>query len=875
MRTKTTGVAKIIANPWHSAKASISVYTRSGTWLADIDEDLLGVEVTNSVDALSGCTLLLRRQYGENDNVPIMSGLFVVGSFVVVYCTVTPADLDYGTEIELFSGRVDAVQWADDPMSVTLTGKAEADMRDTWIENELVYGFCQGTYATRGARVWSAALAASSLGADELCVPSDANRNGHFYRVTTAGTPGTTEPTWPTSSGGTVADGTVTWTESGATSDTLGLDVEDLIQQLLNDNGLSAYTLSVPSSPGWQVKPYLQSTDYVWNAAKGIVDQFGWTLRWAWTGSAWNLLLSEPTRTGGSSVRTFTHEDQRELSDVASEVFDIRNVVRAVYSDSSDRDPDGIPKRKTYEASDATSIATYGRRFMRLAESDTSAIDSAAEAQTLVNSCLSDLKNAAISVVFRTGIDPYLELGDLVTVPADNQHWATAQTLALIEVNHSISSSGASTSLRFYGTPVSQRRGWHRMDARGRQTSEEPTSLATGGTFTLTATNVVGGTRLDINSGNLLKDSLARAFEIHVSLTSGFTPSTSTLKQSGVLSTCILGDLIPGRTYYAKAVPYSYVSGGRVVRGEASSQVSFVAARATSVYYDSVATQSHLPLNGNFEHATFDISTYPPDHWTVEALSGETEQWGSSGSVWYGTDTDKGRYIRLMASASMRGRIISSPFEVRRSSSAYTIDFSCRYNTAVNDLYIDIFGFSDSGLTNQVINWSIVYASGSAGSWQQVQLAFNDYGGFPNNVNFVQVVFRRGTAGSSGWSLDIGDVYVYDSGMYKPVFTQPSWIAPTLTTGWANYGGGWQSAGYMKDSMGFVHLRGLVVRSSGSATTIFTLPSGYRPSAGIMFPANLSNVFGRVDIASTGIVSFSLGDPVSFLSLDGITFDTR
>lgn len=38
--------------------------------------------------------------------------------------------------------------------------------------------------------------------------------NAHYYKVTTAGTTGATEPTWPTN-GGTVVDGTVTWTDMG------------------------------------------------------------------------------------------------------------------------------------------------------------------------------------------------------------------------------------------------------------------------------------------------------------------------------------------------------------------------------------------------------------------------------------------------------------------------------------------------------------------------------------------------------------------------------------------------------------------------------------------------------------------------------------
>lgn len=39
--------------------------------------------------------------------------------------------------------------------------------------------------------------------------------NGHWYMVTTAGTTGGSAPTWPTTDGGTVTDGTVTWTQMG------------------------------------------------------------------------------------------------------------------------------------------------------------------------------------------------------------------------------------------------------------------------------------------------------------------------------------------------------------------------------------------------------------------------------------------------------------------------------------------------------------------------------------------------------------------------------------------------------------------------------------------------------------------------------------
>ncbi len=53
-----------------------------------------------------------------------------------------------------------------------------------------------------------AASTAYSLGA----AARPTTRNGFVYEVTTAGTSGSTQPTWPTTAGATVTDGTVTWT---------------------------------------------------------------------------------------------------------------------------------------------------------------------------------------------------------------------------------------------------------------------------------------------------------------------------------------------------------------------------------------------------------------------------------------------------------------------------------------------------------------------------------------------------------------------------------------------------------------------------------------------------------------------------------------
>lgn len=58
-----------------------------------------------------------------------------------------------------------------------------------------------------------------------------------------------------------------------------------------------------------------------------------------------------------------------------------------------------------------------------------------------------------------------------------------------------------------------------------------------------------------------------------------------------------------------------------------------------------------------------------------------------------------------------------------------------------------------------------------------------------------------------------------------------AWINATLENGWVSYGTSWYPASYMKDSDGFVHLRGLI-KSGTLGATALTLPAGYRTGLG-------------------------------------------
>jgi len=94
--------------------------------------------------------------------------------------------------------------------------------------------------------------------------------------------------------------------------------------------------------------------------------------------------------------------------------------------------------------------------------------------------------------------------------------------------------------------------------------------------------------------------------------------------------------------------------------------------------------------------------------------------------------------------------------------------------------------------------------------------------------------------------------------------------SPAFLNSWVNYGTPNRNAGYYKDQFGIVHLEGCV-KSGTIGTAIFTLPSGYTPTAYLIFPTVSNSLFGQISIDTSGNVIASVGNNAS-ISLDGISF---
>jgi hypothetical protein len=130
-----------------------------------------------------------------------------------------------------------------------------------------------------------------------------------------------------------------------------------------------------------------------------------------------------------------------------------------------------------------------------------------------------------------------------------------------------------------------------------------------------------------------------------------------------------------------------------------------------------------------------------------------------------------------------------------------------------------------------------------------------------------------------GSTLDVGgDLTVSTAGSS---IAQESWTGLSFASYWQDYDNSadYEDGAYMKDSMGFIHVRGLIETTSTLAgTTIATLPVGYRPTKHCVFTQYSADNAVRVDVESTGVIKASTGftdGNNEWLSLAGIIFDTR
>lgn len=145
-----------------------------------------------------------------------------------------------GSDLYILECVVAGTTAASAPAYSTTLGATTVDGTVTWRTHQvgtLKKAIYIALHLIKG--VWTASTAMTT---SDYVVP--VTHNGRLYKCTTAGTTGATQPTWPTTDGGTVTDGTVVWTEQ-----TLAMEAGTMPPE--PSGGSYARALYNPSDSNW------------------------------------------------------------------------------------------------------------------------------------------------------------------------------------------------------------------------------------------------------------------------------------------------------------------------------------------------------------------------------------------------------------------------------------------------------------------------------------------------------------------------------------------------------------------------------------------------------------------------------------------------
>lgn len=157
-------------------------------------------------------------------------------------------------------------------------------------------------------------------------------------------------------------------------------------------------------------------------------------------------------------------------------------------------------------------------------------------------------------------------------------------------------------------------------------------------------------------------------------------------------------------------------------------------------------------------------------------------------------------------------------------------------------------------------------------------------------AKYSHIAVRSGGSGSNAVGITntshnmvakgvaVGTAYFPNISFFPDTYTGSTWNSvgaagqPAFLNSWVNYGSSYNTAQFTKSSDNIVTIRGLV-KSGTTNANIFTLPSGYRPSARIITAAWCNAAQCRVDIDVNGnVVATSTGTSAVYTSLDRISF---
>lgn len=242
-----------------------------------------------------------------------------------------------------------------------------------------------------------------------------------------------------------------------------GIAVETVMQSVLDATfGAGVIPLYTPSSPSYLISPaYQQQIMSVMDAQVALAQLPGFDVRYKWDDgtSAFRFTLSNPPRSKTTPDYTFGPSSYYSITKLTLDITNIRNVIIVDYPDSADNG-----NRHTITVSDSASITKYGRRPLIITEADTSPINTSAEATTMGNAALADLKDPKADMEIELPLFWPGDLDDLYRMSDNKVTHNTNQDLAVVQLTHSGAMTQAGMIHRSHakvrGTPIGQYATW-------------------------------------------------------------------------------------------------------------------------------------------------------------------------------------------------------------------------------------------------------------------------------------------------------------------------------------------------------------------------------------------------------------------------------
>lgn len=513
-----------------------------------------------------------------------------------------------------------------------------------------------------------------------------------------------------------------------------GRAVETTMQNILNAALASPPTLYVPTSPSWNILEYKQVKEPVFDAIRKLANQIGWDVRYKWrAGTAqFELTLWEPDRAlAGGVLRTFDDSEYYNITQAAVSRKNIRNRVKVTYSDPTQeiRDTGGSPYRTTYIAEDAASKTKYGTRYMEVAEASTSNIDSAAEAQTMAEAIRDDLKEPTLTHVVELPYFWPVELGDYYTFAANDVHYDTDQSLAVVGIAHTLEPGKCRTVLQTRGRPSAGTKRWLEIEGRPGvgYTTDDLADAAAGN-----PAGEAGGPGQIIVTYDDPRVAAPPVVdwaytECHVSTSSGFTPSNSTLKGVGRVTRFEIGNLIAGTTYYIKLIIFDDENNVASVSSQVTQAAGLVGPKQANPDGELSANIVPNPSFGVWSPPLNDKTANPPDNWTPCKESGgvfveDAALWVSGANgVYYSTSVHKsgGHAVSISRSGSsspVYQGIMTKDLVPVVGSQLYDVEWVLRHETS-----FDVYGRAEFYQEDKSTSAGVLARTGTlpsgAGAW--------------------------------------------------------------------------------------------------------------------------------------------------------------